>query len=545
MANRLSHETRVSIYQQGCKAFSLGSEVRVEMLPNVDFGQILAQGNAGELIKSIAPQVLYFSLKKRGLSDCLEIIPHLSSEQFLRIFDYDVWTKDELNHKKLALWLSLCAQVSPEHLVSRFKSLDEEYQMSFLASLVLAYDSTQFESLEQIHQDRLYCVAGNQLYYDVLSDDKLVHETIVTLIEALLVKDLSFAISLLALVTYSPPHESETLLQQFRRARLEEDGFITYEEGESYFSCLDAGKDYAKFTVSSKDGLVATNDQSLLFDQALAVTSDSENLKLSLLRLVNAMCSVTSLELDDTVGLRHLMAQVRGLVNLGLEGCSGSVAEACVALDDVHLKNIFKAGLLQVNSLRKIIVASFAEQNFLQLGKLEKYIATGRFGLALDLLDKNLSDFLGLQRLEVIKGAFNRFPMAPVIEQAEQVEKIFFKPLEKKSELESLTLQISSYLSLIKLLSSLSSNLLSKSVDMDTQFLQQIACFVVGNDSSSLLPEDITALQNKSEEFIEKRSKEFALKYLGRETELVKKEIYFYFEQLFILKKSASLGDLL
>jgi hypothetical protein len=548
MANRLSSENRIAIYHQGYRAFSLGDKITTDLVPSVDLDKILEKPNASGLIKSLSSQLLYLSLKNRGIAESADIIQHLSAEQFLRIFDYDVWNKDDINHKQVALWLSLCNEVSPSHMVSRFRSLDEEYQLSFLLSIVVAYDSTQYEKLDQLHQDRLYNVAGDQLYYDVLSDDKLVHETIVKLLEACLTQDLSYAMSLLALVTYTPPHESELLLKQFRRARLEEDGFVSYEEGESHFSSLaQARKFYAnhKSSVYIKPELKQLDDK-LMFERAIEDIEDIERVKTSFLHLSNALCSATQIETDDTSSLRNLMVQTRGLVNVGLEYCSSSISEASELLSKKYLKNIFQSALIQIKSVQEHVISELGKYKFLNLENLDRYVKTCQYGMTLDLFDKRLIDFFGTQRVEIIKGLFNRFAMVPVFHTEDGVEKIYFKPLEKRSELENLTLMVDSYLSLLKLSNSLSKESLTKDISLDKRLLQLLSCFILEKDFSFTFEDkDIVSLQNKQDSFVKEKYIDFSSKYLSQETQSVKEEFDKLFQQLLSMKLDRSLGWLI
>ena len=127
MASRLSEESLKAMLDAGQQGLAITPSIGLELLrqPLIDFDQLLLSEDPEAAVQALPPQQLFNSLVQRGVEDCLEVLPLLSTEQVVRILDYDAWRGDRLEPLRMIRWLNLFKEVSDEQLYQRFRSLDE------------------------------------------------------------------------------------------------------------------------------------------------------------------------------------------------------------------------------------------------------------------------------------------------------------------------------------------------------------------------------------------------------------------------------------
>jgi hypothetical protein len=428
-------------------------------LTGIDLDGILRSENALELIQALSPQSLYFALKEKGPEDCLEVLECMSSEQVRAVVDYEAWQKDRLVPKQAFKWLNLFKEISREQFFQRYTELDEEYQTSLLGPYVRILDQETVETLSDVDQDKLFALAEGQLYLSIESEDKDVQSFILDLVDIFLGENPNYCLSLLAHASYLPPNEQEELVFRFRNARLEEDGYVSFEKSLEIFQPIDHQKYLDKYIQSSnqwekqKDSLVSPGETNTTFFarvlheaqiKGILSVDESEHLQQRFILLANSMCSACSIEPDDLVGLKMILEHCQGLSSLGLEYLSqGNVERACTILGAEHPQTVFRIGLSLVYELRKIIVKQLRALVPVDLAAFDRAFSRSRFGEVIYLADKILLPILGFEATEVLKGIFNRFPMVAdrFYLDDDQVERVVFRPLSSLSGLASLETQ--------------------------------------------------------------------------------------------------------
>lgn len=429
MASRLSDEQIRAVYDGGQQALAVealrgrtaGGELSSRIFDSVDLDRLTDREDAAQAVQALPPPDLYRALVRKGLQDCLEVLPLLSDDQVIRIFDYDVWRDDRLAPLEVSKWLGLWREVGPEELYKRFRGLDEEYQIGFLNGMVELFDEEEFEKLPQADQDSLTRLPCNTLFYRLKTPDPRVDENLQALIEAALAEDVAYAYSLLNHAAYMPPNESESALARFRRARLEEDGFVSYEESLLAFRPVDVDTLTRKWAVEAPVGTSpmssGTQEESLLSAAlAAAATSDAEvadQLVRALAHLGNMVCAASRVETEDLDGQRRVLGLVQGFVNLGLEWLSGGdVQRAARVLRGEHPQTLFRFGLSLLRQLGQALLGRMAAARLPKSEQFAAYFSQARYGALLHSLDVELLPLLGLERVELLKGLLNRFPLA-------------------------------------------------------------------------------------------------------------------------------------
>ena len=447
MTGRLSEANLTSTLDGGHKSLPWEAGQPSGFLAGIDFDAILQSPEAKQIIQSLPTQVLYYGLKRKGMAECIDVLPHLAEEQVTRLADYDLWYKDSLVPQKAFELLGYFGEHSSEQLYKRFSFLEEEYQLSILGGLIRVYELEEFEAMSQEQQDQLFAMPCNEIYYSIETDDQETISFIQKLMAALTEHNLRYAYSLVSHVSYGLKSENEEAIRRFRTCRLEEDGFVSYEDSLSCFVGLDFLALREKWAQgNSFQGAVTAVHESrenylnrvLDLAQASQWTVDEQyEVHQQLLYLANSLCSAAQVEPEDLYGLNRVLEQCRAVVGLGLEYLSGSDLQLGLkVLKGEHVKNLFRTGISLVQDLRKKAIARLVEAGLPEVDSLSHGFATGRHGQILKLIDQNLLEHLGFESCEILKGLFNRFPMAPDFSEAKG--QIRFVPIACLPDFETL-----------------------------------------------------------------------------------------------------------
>src|SRR6185312_7723513 len=102
MASRLSEESLRAVLDAGQQGLVIESEPASVAVPGdrVDLDALLVAEDPEKAVQAVAPQAMYAALVAKGPEDCLDVLPLVSEEQVTRVFDYDVWDKDQLEPLK-------------------------------------------------------------------------------------------------------------------------------------------------------------------------------------------------------------------------------------------------------------------------------------------------------------------------------------------------------------------------------------------------------------------------------------------------------------
>lgn len=416
------------------------------LFPKVDFDKILSKPSPGKKIQELSPQALYFNLKQRGVEDCLEVLPLISKEQFIRICDYDVWHEDRLVPAKLFQWLGHYYKIAPKQAFYRFKALDEEYQLAAFAPYIRVYTPEEYENMTETQQDQTQVFPGNALYYTIDTSDQELYDQIQNFIDAAMAEDMNYLMLLLTHATYMPPNEQEALIAQFRKARLEEDGFADYEESLKVFapySTAEIFKKYQKDWIENpelkrflpdtfaENRLPFLNRVFAYADKNFLWSSDEkqQQMQSSFMLLANSLCSACHVETDDLNSLKRILQQAQGMIGFALEYlCRGDLNLAFAILNQEYPSNLFRIAIGLVDKLRFEFLLALKQLGVKEAENITAFYRSQKYGRTLDLCDRELLPLLGLQKTETVKGLFNRFPSFATVGSTEQKE-IYFRPV--------------------------------------------------------------------------------------------------------------------
>ncbi|MEI8025741.1 MAG: DUF6178 family protein [Pseudomonadota bacterium] len=442
MASRLSEESLVRVYDGGLQAFRWEARLSALALQSetVDLIAMLTLEKAKESIQSLAPQVLYRSLMKQGVSDCLDILPLMSQEQFVAILDYDAWADGELQHRKVFQWLQQFREAEREQIYTRFRDLEEEMQIALVGPFIRAVDPEDFEQLSDEEQDRLESFPGGALYYEVKSEDPEIRQFFADFLEVTMGENMEYAMSVLAHAGFMPPNEQEALMSQFRNARMEDDGFVSYEESLSIFHPISLDMLEKKWSAHEKTALSSKTKESFM---QLVMTLASESWDPSTLNevrsrhayLANALCSAARVEPGDLESLDKALEQVWSLNGLALEWlASGNIEQAALILKEEHPKTLFQTACTLIERLRHKGLKKL-ETYIPETSVIRTNLELQKFGLAQKQMDLHYVKVFGPELTERLKAIYSRFPM--VMSHTHE-GKIIFRPIDSLNALDAL-----------------------------------------------------------------------------------------------------------
>jgi len=525
MASRLSEESLKAMLDAGQQGLAIKPTLGLELLspPLIDFDQLLLSDDPEVAVQALPPQLLFQSLLQRGVEDCLEVLPLLSTEQVVRILDYDAWREDRLEPLKMIRWLNLFKEVGDEELYRRFRSLDEEYQIGLLNPLIEMFDSDEYEDMSDAEQDDLNALPCHTLYYRIKTEDPRVQEFVLGLIEATMGTDVDYAYALIAHASHLPPNEEEEAIARFRRARLEEDGFVSYEESLNCFKAVDPEALRVKWSfelLHQPEGLVpAAASESAFLQRVLQAKPEVwqgqvvADLRQRLAFLGNSLGAATLIEPDDNRGLRTLLEHARSLISLGLDFLAGGQLDAgSEILLKEHPQLLFRTGLSLVRRLAEATLQRLAQHGLPRAEDMRRQLLLDKRGVLELTLDQQLLPLLGLTLTERLKGLCNRFPARPVgmIEEGATAQRTLFAPINSRLQLAELAAAIDGVTGLLYLASLADDDAGAASVPLERRLLTAMAQALVGGEFRSvpLTPAQLEQLSQLSPSQAEARAQE-------------------------------------
>ncbi len=392
------------------------------------------------LVEGLDINMLYLSLKQTEDEVLSEVLSCLSSEQFQQVMDREAWVDDEISLLKLKQWLSLASFSQPDQLPARFFAFEEEFQLAALSQKVVVCTQEEFENLQRGFQDKFTPLPGNEIYYAFINVSNEEEEFLNQLITQGLEFNLEYTMSLLLHAHSLPPGEQLLLATQFRRARMEEDGYVDFSESLDLFKPL-AFSDLKQEILRRRgqadgqrlskvnhfeEALPGLHVQGDFFDQVMDElrTKDLQSLDKSLsgalkncqdqlIFIVNAASQVCKVEPSDLVKMKGILQGVKALLSLGLEILSeGRVSRGVELVDFLPLKSIFRFSHAVMHSYQKDILNSLMGLIDLK-EKILKYHDAQKFGSLLSELEKAFAFVFHEPMYSLFVNQFNRFPCIP------------------------------------------------------------------------------------------------------------------------------------
>jgi hypothetical protein len=237
-----------------------------------------------------------------------------------------------------------------------------------------------------------------------------------------------------------PPNEQEALMAQFRNARMEDDGFVSYDESLSIFHSISLNALEKKWRTQEKTALSCGSNDSFM-QLVISLASQSwdqptlDEVRSRHAYLANALCSAARVEPGDLESLDKALEQVWSLNGLALEWlASGNIEQAALILKEEHPKTLFQTACTLVERLRQKGLKKL-EIFIPETSIIRTHLELEKFGLAQKQMDILYGKIFGAELTESLKAVFSRFPMV----KSHALEgKMVFRPVDSLNALDSL-----------------------------------------------------------------------------------------------------------
>jgi hypothetical protein len=303
---------------------------------------IIESRGAGELVRSLPAEDLYFTIMEVGLADSTELVHLASPEQFRTFVDLGGWTKDRVAPHEVLTWIRAARGDEPEEFLRKVRKMDTEVLEILLREFTLVHD---LEENPDVHVEGVTLETPEGRY---LVEFKGVEGPELAAMRALLndlIADNPFeTVRFLEATRWDVPSELEEAAYRFRTARLQDLGFPPLEEAVRLFSRVDTGPAPA---VPPGTALAATQGQPDYLEAAFRSLDmlERENLEDELRYLANATLVAEVEDPGDLDAIRRVGEMARDYLLLGLEHLTGGdPSRAAQVVRDTELKRIFQVG---------------------------------------------------------------------------------------------------------------------------------------------------------------------------------------------------------
>jgi hypothetical protein len=317
------------------------------------------------LIRSMAPDDLFVTVKTLGPADALPLLAHMSGEQTSYMLDLDCWLGDRLVPERFAAWLGGFFECGAPRLHRFFQELDPE-----VLSLVVRHWLRVIKWLPSSDQDPppddLPTTTMDNVYF-LEPRSENIPPLIIPALELLAERSPDRYIGLMESILWDSGSALEEDAYRFRTGRLMDFGFPDLEDSLAVFRALDPEAEQARLmTGAEKTGresvevkgprsefYLAPLNQDRLFARAARAVSDPDRLKQEVIFLTNKVIRADGRPLGDLEVIGRGVTRTLAMVNLGLEKISDEEPDRAVdRLEAVYLEHVFTLGYNLLRRLR-------------------------------------------------------------------------------------------------------------------------------------------------------------------------------------------------
>jgi hypothetical protein len=317
------------------------------------------------LIRSMAADDLFVTVKTLGPADALPFLQHMTGEQTNYVLDLDCWLADRLVPERFAEWLGGIYECGAARLERFFAELDPEV-LSLLVGHWLRVEKWLPSSEEDFPPDDFPSMTLDQVYYFEPRSGNM-PPLILPALELLAERRPDRYASLMESVLWESRAALEEEAYRFRTGRLMDFGFPDLEESLAVFQASDPESQLARLRSASRKidpdpdaapGLrsgfyLAPLNQDRLLARAARAMSDPDRFKQELVFLTNKVIRADARPPGDVEVIQGGVTRTLATVNLGLEKLAeGRLDQATDRLEAVFVEQIFSLGYNLLRQLR-------------------------------------------------------------------------------------------------------------------------------------------------------------------------------------------------
>ena len=331
---------------------------------------ILSAPEAERLVRSFAPETLFYTLKEIGIADAGDLLSLAVPEQIKWLFDLDCWHKDRPNLRRMREWIEALAEAGRRQLANGLMGIDLELVSLLLRQYIRVHRLDAPQDMPDAPSDRFVQFDEHYLIETIRHD--AIAPLLLEFLEEAFERDYNYFTGLMEEIYWGVEAELEEQAYQFRSARLSDRGFPDYFEAQAVFAYINP-RDFLELRSRHVPPLRDQgNDQDAMAPELAPVPSGPENslfnaaliagfaaqgkrqLRSEMALVSNQVLVARAVDFGDPEAVRVAIEMTHNYLNLGLENLAGGDLSAAIEhLRDTHLQLLFRLGLSLTIDLRK------------------------------------------------------------------------------------------------------------------------------------------------------------------------------------------------
>jgi hypothetical protein len=331
---------------------------------------ILSSPEAERLVRSFAPETLFYTLKEIGVADASDLLSLAIPEQIRWLFDLDCWCRDRPDLARMREWIEALAEGGRKRLADGLMGTDLELTSLLLRQYIRVHRLEAPEDLPDAPSNRFVQFDEHYLVESIRYDS--IHQYLLEFLEEAFERDYKYFAALMEEIYWGVEAELEEQAYQFRSARLADHGFPDYFEAQAVFNYLNPAKFSelrSQYVPPLRDPLdgngsiapemapVPGGPENSLFNTALTAgfaAQGQRQLRSEMAMVSNQVLVARGVDFGDPEAVRVAVEMTHNYLNLGLENLAGGeLAAAIDHLRATHLQLLFRLGVSLTVDLRK------------------------------------------------------------------------------------------------------------------------------------------------------------------------------------------------
>jgi hypothetical protein len=323
-----------------------------------------------DAVAAVPAEELFYLVKFNGAERALDVLEHLSPEQWQAFVDIDGWEGEAPCPARLHEWLAIAEAANTEAAIKLVGSLDAEYLTSLLQDMAEIYDR-DFDPAEA-PDDRETFQSPDGYYWILVPHDHPDTPLLQRLLRLMYASDPDEARAILLATRTELPTALEEEARRFREGRLNDLGFPAWADAMQLTSSVDPAAFRAKLERAMPHGhkagatrtagapaMLARLDESKsrFLRECTSYISDPEaldRLRHGVQGLVRHWLIARKRELGSEDSFELTSREVYGVLGVGTEFLAREdVAAGAWILENALLRDIFRAGYALLSRLAR------------------------------------------------------------------------------------------------------------------------------------------------------------------------------------------------
>lgn len=321
-----------------------------------------------DLVRQLPDEDYYYLLKALPDEDNLQLLSLASTRQLQHCIDLEFWEKDMLNSDGIAKWIEILAHMPIDKIQDLLTTIDPELLVSMLHPFLTV--KARNEDVDYVEEsDTLPAFTLENIFYVDFSAPHI-EDSLKLLLEALYESDTNYYFTVMESLACGLSSDFEEAAHHFRRARLAEKGFPSFEEAlEIYQSggSLFGMPPPNPYLQNQEDPDLSHETAPIyplkiipprsLFRECLDQLTDAhqrDRISSELAHLANKIIVADSLDPSLYDDLTKSLQKASGYINIALQELgAGEPAAAKDLLINRHVETLFRHGFQSILSLRR------------------------------------------------------------------------------------------------------------------------------------------------------------------------------------------------